>query len=122
MIIVRWAASMVMAALITLGLFYFMQFLIATGENLDEPLTVVKIVDSTMPEIELEVIEEIDKPELIEEVTEVVEEVERQIGKSKAVLRQSRITKSFPRPCIFKNGQLGVSDLFMSEDISRSEQ
>ncbi len=80
MIIVRWAASMVMAALITLGLFYFMQFLIATGENLDEPLTVVKIVDSTMPEIELEVIEEIDKPELIEEVTEVVEEVERQIS------------------------------------------
>jgi protein TonB len=80
MIIVRWAASMVMAALITLGLFYFMQFLIATGENLDEPLNVVKIVDSTMPEIELEVIEEIDKPELIEEVTEVVEEVERQIS------------------------------------------
>ena len=80
MIIVRWAASMVMAALITLGLFYFMQFLIATGENLDEPLTVVKIVDSTMPEIELEVIEEIDKLELIEEVTEVVEEVERQIS------------------------------------------
>lgn len=79
MIIVRWAASMVMAALITLGLFYFMQFLIATGENLDEPLTVVKIVDSTMPEIELEVIEEIDKPELIEEVTEIVEEVERQV-------------------------------------------
>jgi protein TonB len=32
-----------------------------------------------MPEIELEVIEEIDKPELIEEVTEVVEEVERQV-------------------------------------------
>jgi protein TonB len=33
-----------------------------------------------MPEIELEVIEEIDKPELIEEVTEVIEEVERQIS------------------------------------------
>ena len=79
MIIVRWAASMVMAALITLGLFYFMQALIATGEGLDEPLNVVKIVDSTMPDIELEVIEEIDKPELIEEVTEIVEEVERQV-------------------------------------------
>jgi protein TonB len=70
---------MVMAALITLGLFYFMQALIATGEGLNEPLTVVKIVDSTMPDIELEVIEEIDKPELIEEVTEIVEEVERQV-------------------------------------------
>jgi protein TonB len=56
-----------------------MQALIATGEGLDEPLNVVKIVDSTMPDIELEVIEEIDKPELIEEVTEIVEEVERQV-------------------------------------------
>ena len=79
MVIVRWAASMAMAVLITFGLFFFMQALIATGEGLDEPLNVVKIVDSTMPEIELEVIEGIDKPELIEEITEVVEEVERQV-------------------------------------------
>ena len=79
MVIVRWPASMAMAVLITFGLFFFMQALIATGEGLDEPLNVVKIVDSTMPEIELEVIEEIDKPELIEEITEVVEEVERQV-------------------------------------------
>ena len=79
MVIVRWAASMAMAVLITFGLFFFMQALIATGEGLDERLNVVKIVDSTMPEIELEVIEEIDKPELIEEITEVVEEVERQV-------------------------------------------
>ena len=79
MVIVRWAASMAMAVLITFGLFFFMQALIATGEGLDEPLNVVKIVDSTMPEIDLEVIEEIDKPELIEEITEVVEEVERQV-------------------------------------------
>ncbi|MEJ6525663.1 MAG: energy transducer TonB [OM182 bacterium] len=79
MVIVRWAASMAMAVLITFGLFFFMQALIATGEGLDEPLNVVKIIDSTMPDIELEVIEEIDKPELIEEITEVVEEVERQV-------------------------------------------
>jgi len=70
---------MAMAVLITFGLFFFMQALIETGEGLDERLNVVKIVDSTMPEIELEVIEEIDKPELIEEITEVVEEVERQV-------------------------------------------
>ncbi len=79
MVIVRWAASMAMAVLITFGLFFFMQALIATGEGLDEPLNVVKIVDSTMPEIELDVIEEFDKPELIEKITEVVEEVERQV-------------------------------------------
>jgi len=59
---------MAMAAGITLGLFYFMQFLIATGEAFDERVSVVKIVDATMPDIELEVIEEIDKPEPIEEL------------------------------------------------------
>jgi protein TonB len=61
---------MAMAAGITLGLFYFMQFLIATGESFDERVNVVKIVDATMPEIEMEVIEEIDKPEVIEEIQE----------------------------------------------------
>ena len=68
MIFVRWFISMVMAAGITLSLFYFMQFLIATGEAFDERVSVVKIVDATMPDIELEVIEEIDKPEPIEEL------------------------------------------------------
>lgn len=83
MIIIRWAISMVMAAGITLGLFYFMQALIATGAQLDQRVSVVKIVDATMPEIELEVIEEIDKPELIQDDTEVVEDVpERQVNLS----------------------------------------
>ena len=81
MIVIRWAISMVMAAGITLGLFYFMQFLIATGQRLDERVTVVKIVDATMPDIELEVIEEIDKPEPIEEVVDEQPEVqEKQIN------------------------------------------
>ncbi len=70
MIFVRWLVSMAMATGITLGLFYFMQALIATGERFDQRVNVVKIVDATMPEIELEVIEEIDKPELIEEVVQ----------------------------------------------------
>ena len=70
MIFVRWLVSMAMASGITLGLFYFMQALIATGERLDQRGNVVKIVDATMPDIELEVIEEIDKPELIEEVVQ----------------------------------------------------
>lgn len=83
MILIRWAISMVMAAGITLGLFYFMQALIATGAQLDQRVSVVKIVDATMPEIELEVIEEIDKPELIQDDTEVVEDVpERQVNLS----------------------------------------
>jgi protein TonB len=83
MILIRWAVSMLMAAGITLGLFYFMQALIATGADLDQRVSVVKIVDATMPEIELEVIEEIDKPEPIEGDTEVVEEVpDRQVNLS----------------------------------------
>jgi protein TonB len=70
MIVIRWAVSMVLAALITLALFYFMQYLIDTGDQFDERITVIKIVDATMPEIINEVIEEIDKPEMIEEVKE----------------------------------------------------
>ena len=83
MMIIRWAVSMLMAAGITLGLFYFMQALIATGADLDQRVSVVKIVDATMPEILLEVIEEIDKPEPIQDDTEVVEDIqERQVNLS----------------------------------------
>lgn len=76
MIFVRWIISMAMAGGITLGLFYFMQFLIATGEAFDERVSVVKIVDATMPEIELEVIEEIDKPEPIEDLVQEQPEIQ----------------------------------------------
>ncbi|MCH2347383.1 MAG: TonB family protein [Pseudomonadales bacterium] len=80
-IVVRWAISMGIAAGVTLGLFFFMSVLIATGETLSERLSVVKIVDATMPDIELEVIEEIDKPEPIEELTEEQPELqEKQIN------------------------------------------
>jgi len=68
MIFVRWGVSLALAVGITGGLFYFMQFLIATGERIQETLSVVRIVDATMPEIDLEVVEEIDRPEPIEEV------------------------------------------------------
>ncbi len=60
----------ILAAAITLGLFYFMQSLIASGERLEQRVVVVKLVDPTMPEIEMVVIEEIDKPEPIEAVIE----------------------------------------------------
>ncbi|GJM14499.1 MAG: protein TonB [Pseudohongiella sp.] len=68
MIVIRWLISMVMSVGITLSLFYFMQFLIAGGDDLISNVSVVKIVDATMPEIELDVIEEIEKPELIEDL------------------------------------------------------
>ncbi|MFM1895081.1 MAG: hypothetical protein RLZZ385_155 [Pseudomonadota bacterium] len=75
MIVIRWGLSLVLAAGITLGLFYFMQALIATGSQLEQSVTVVKVVDATMPEIELDVIEEIEKPEPIEELNEPPPEV-----------------------------------------------
>lgn len=82
MIIIRWAVSVVMAVGITFGLFFFMQALIATGAGLDERVNVVKIVDATMPEIELEVIEEIDKPEPIQEVVDQDPTPDKQINLS----------------------------------------
>ena len=94
MILIRWSISVVMAAGITVGLFYFMQYLIATGERLSDPITVIRIVDATMPDIELDVIEETDKPEPIEEVvSEELETPQKQInldsGPSLNIARQN---------------------------------
>jgi len=68
MIAIRWIVSMLLALLITLGLFYFMQALIATGAQIESNVTVVKLVDATMPDIEMEVVREIEKPEAIEQL------------------------------------------------------
>jgi protein TonB len=92
MIFLRWGLSLVLASGITFGLFYFMQALIATGDRVEQNLSVVRVVDATMPEIELEVIEEIDKPEPIEELNEPPpEQDQRQIdldsGPSLAIAR-----------------------------------
>ncbi len=94
MIFIRWSISVVMAAGITVGLFYFMQYLIASGERLSDPIAVIRIVDATMPDIELDVIEEIEKPEPIEEIVqEDVDVPEKQInlddGPSIAISRQN---------------------------------
>lgn len=112
MIIVRWAISMVMAAGITLGLFYFMQALIATGDQLDQRVSVVKMVDATMPEIELEVIEEIDKPEPIQDDTEVVEDIpERQINLSDGpALNIERATVEIDTGLNLENASISATD------------
>ncbi|MEZ5526621.1 MAG: TonB family protein [Gammaproteobacteria bacterium] len=59
---------MALALLITLALFYVMQALIATGAQLEQRVTVVKMVDATMPEIEMEVVREVEKPQPIEQL------------------------------------------------------
>ena len=68
MIAVRWLVSMALAFLITLILFYMMQALIATGSQLEQRVNVVKIVDATMPEIEMEVVREVERPQPIEQL------------------------------------------------------
>lgn len=68
MVAIRWVISVGLAALITIVLFYFMQALIATGGELDQRVNVVRIVDATMPEIEMEVIREVERPEEIQEI------------------------------------------------------
>ena len=68
MIAVRWLVSMALALVITLLLFYMMQALIATGTALEQRVNVVKIVDATMPEIEMEVVREVERPQPIEQV------------------------------------------------------
>lgn len=68
MIAIRWLVSMALALLITLLLFYLMQALIATGAQLEQRVNVVKIVDATMPEIEMEVVREVERPQPIEQL------------------------------------------------------
>ena len=92
MIFVRWGVSMVLAGGITFGLFYFMQALIATGDRMEQNISVVRVVDATMPDIELEVIEQIEEPEPIEDLNEPPPEPEnRQVdldsGPSLAIAR-----------------------------------
>lgn len=81
MIAIRWFVSMIVALLITLGLFFVMQALIATGAQLEQNVNVVKIVDATMPEIEMEVVREIEKPQPLEQLDTPPPEVpDRQVA------------------------------------------
>jgi protein TonB len=112
MIVIRWAISMGLAAGITLLLFYFMQALIASGSGLDERVNVVKVVDATMPDIELEVIEEIDKPEPIEEVTEDVPDTpDKQISLSDGpALNIERATLQLDTGLQLSNASISATD------------
>ena len=56
---------MILAALVTFLLFYFMQFLIATGDAIEQRVTVIEIVDASVPEFEPPRLFEIKKPEPI---------------------------------------------------------
>lgn len=66
MIAIRWMSSLILAALLTLLLFYIMQLLIANGGLLEQQRPVIKVVDATMPQIEMEVIVQVERPEPIQ--------------------------------------------------------
>jgi protein TonB len=68
MIVIRWVVSLGLASAVTIALFYFMQALIATGGDMEERVNVIRIVDATMPEIVMEVVREVERPEEIEQV------------------------------------------------------
>ena len=70
MIAVRWLISIGLAGVITLTLFYFMQALIATGSQLDQQRDIIRIVDATMPDIEMEVVREVEEPEPLDDMDE----------------------------------------------------
>lgn len=58
--------SILLAALVTFLLFYFMQYLIETESDRPQVLTIIPIIDSTTPVFEPEVITNEAKPEPIE--------------------------------------------------------
>ena len=62
--------SPILAAGVTFGLFFFMQNLISGGAEQSRRVNVVKLVDATMPEIEMRVFKEIDRPEPIATIPE----------------------------------------------------
>ena len=63
----RFNIAIVLAALVTLLLFYFMQYLIAVSDNGPQRLTVTRLIDARVPEFEMELFTEIAPPPPIEE-------------------------------------------------------
>ena len=71
-------AAVLLAALITFLLFYFMQYLIETESDTPQTINVIRILDSTVPEFEPALDIKIERPEpIIEENVPIVSEPNR---------------------------------------------
>ena len=68
MIAIRWLISLGLGAVVTIVLFYFMQALIASGGEMEQRVNVIRIVDATMPEIVMEVVREVERPQEIQQL------------------------------------------------------
>ncbi len=60
---IRYPFIIVAAAIITLFLFYSMQLLIQTGEDVPQEISVIKLIDTTVPIFDRELIVDIEPPE-----------------------------------------------------------
>lgn len=112
MVAIRWLVSMALALAITLVLFYLMQMLIATGSALEQRVNVVKIVDATMPEIEMEVVREVERPEPIEQLDTPPPEVpDRQLNMDNGPsLQIERATINLDSGLDIGNSQISITD------------
>lgn len=66
---IRWLISLALGAVVTIALIYLMQALIASGAQMEERVNVVRIIDATMPEITMEVMREVERPEQLDDIT-----------------------------------------------------
>ena len=103
---------MALALAITLVLFYLMQMLIATGSALEQRVNVVKIVDATMPEIEMEVVREVERPEPIEQLDTPPPEVpDRQLNMDNGPsLQIERAAINLDSGLDIGNSQISITD------------
>ncbi|MCB1669702.1 MAG: TonB family protein [Gammaproteobacteria bacterium] len=69
--------AMFAAALVTTSLFYLMHLLVHSDAERSQETSVIRVVDATMPEIEMVAYEQIERPEPISEPppAEIVEEI-----------------------------------------------
>lgn len=65
--VVKYNASVLAALLITFLLFYFMQYLITTRGDALPSLSITRVIDSTVPEFENTLLENIEPPAPLEE-------------------------------------------------------
>lgn len=111
MIAIRWMSSLVLAALLTLLLFFVMQSLIANGALIEQQSSIVKVVDATMPEIAMEVIVQVVKPEPIEPVDDTPAIPERVFTNSAGpIIPITRIDVSNPDLSIIDNATFVLAD------------
>jgi protein TonB len=110
--VIRWLISLCLALVVTLGLFYFMQALISSGSELQTQNNVVRIVDATMPEIVMEVIREVERPEQLEQLDQPPPETpDRQVDMDGAAnLNISRDAGNVDIDINIDSAGLGISD------------